>query len=250
MKIDDDLILLDGMPIAYIKSLKALIIADMHLGYEGVMAKKGILLPKMNLKSIKDMLSKAIRDTGATNLIVDGDIKNEFSTVDQEEFNELFDFIGFIRSNNVNLTLIKGNHDNFVERYRDSFGIKVFSQATKMGKYLFFHGEELPLAEKGAKMYIMGHEHPAIGFYNTGGTKEKIPCFLYGRWRKGRLLVLPAINYFAGGTDVNLQPKEKLLSPVFKSVDLNKMHAIAVGHGSTIDFGPVSKLRKLAHSEI
>ena len=243
MMLTNDVELLDGLPIAYIKSINALVVADLHLGYEGVMAKKGTLLPKVNLKKITEMITDAVKRTGAATIIVDGDIKNEFSTVDEEEFNELFDFINFAKERKVSLILIKGNHDNFVERYKEPFKLTVARQELKIGKYLFFHGEELPNELKGTEMLVMGHEHPSIGVYNAIGTKEKIRCFLYGAYKGVPLLVLPAMNYYAAGTDINLQPKSSLLSPMFKHVDVNKMKAIAVGYGSTLDFGTIAKLR-------
>ena len=245
MRLTSDIELLDGLPIIHIKSLGALVCADMHLGYEGVMAKKGALLPKVNLKSITEMLAAAVEKTKAKQIIVDGDIKNEFSTVDQEEFNELYDLIQFAKGKRVQLVLIKGNHDNFVERYKEPFKLVVHRQEAKIGKYLFFHGEELPVETKGVEMMIMGHEHPSIGIYSAVGTKEKVRCFLLGSYRRIPLLVLPAINYYAAGTDVNIEPKRSLLSPIFKLADIDKMRAIAVGYGSTIDFGSVGKLRKL-----
>ncbi len=245
MMLTKDLELLDGLPIIHIRSLGALVCADMHLGYEGIMAKKGALLPKVNLKSIIGMLSAALEKTRARQVIVDGDIKNEFSTVDQEEFNELYEFIQFAKERKVQLVLIKGNHDNFVERYKEPFKLVVHRQEAKIGRYLFFHGEELPNAKKGIDMMIMGHEHPSIGIFNAVGTKEKVRCFLYGSYRRIPLLVLPAINYYAAGTDVNIEPGHLLLSPVFEQVDVDRMKAIAIGYGSTIDFGSVGKLRRL-----
>jgi putative SbcD/Mre11-related phosphoesterase len=245
MMLDEDIELLDGLPIAYIKSLKSLVVADLHLGYEGVMAKRGMLLPKINYRKITDMLEEALAKTMATNIIVDGDIKNEFSTVDQEEFNELFDFINFAREKKAKLILIKGNHDNFVERYREPFKLTVASQELKINDYFFFHGEELPTGFRKSKMLFMGHEHPALGVLNAAGLKEKVKCFLLGRYNGVPLLVLPAMNYFAAGTDVNMHPKSHLLSPVFKKADIDKMKAIAVGYGSTIDFGTVGKLRRI-----
>lgn len=245
MMLTKDVQLLDGLPIAYIKSLDAIVAADLHLGYEGVMARKGALLPKLNLNKIMEMVGRALEITKAKRLIVDGDIKNEFSTVDQEEFNELYDFIQFAKSKTFELILIKGNHDNFVERYKEPFKLVVHRQEAKMERYLFFHGEELPNNISGVKMLIMGHEHPAIGVYNAVGTKEKLGCFLYGSYKRVSLLVLPAANYYAAGTDINLQPKSHLLSPVFKHIDVDKVKAIAVGYGSTIDFGTIGELRKL-----
>ncbi len=244
MKLTDDVELLDGMPVIFIKSMGAIVIADPHLGYEGVMAKRGVFIPKVNLKAMCKTLDTALGMTKAKTIIVDGDIKNEFSTVDEEEFNELYDFINFLKEKKVETVLIKGNHDNFVERYMDPFGLKVYRQEALINGYLFFHGEEMPQnLGKGTKMLIMGHEHPAIAIYNKAGKREKLRCFLYGTFKRKKLLVLPAINYFASGTDINSTPEGELLAPVFKLVDVGKMRAIAIGYGATIEFGTISELR-------
>ncbi|MGC8572240.1 MAG: metallophosphoesterase [Candidatus Micrarchaeia archaeon] len=244
MKLTKDIELIDGLPVLYIKSINALVISDMHLGYEGVIAKHtGTVLPKMNLKYIKDIINEALTKKHATQLIVDGDIKNEFSKIDEEEFNELLDFVKFIKEKKLLLVLIKGNHDNFVDKYKDTFKLGIFSQEARINDYLFFHGEELPKNTEGIKMLIMGHEHPTIGIRTVGNKIERIKAFLYGKYFNIPILVIPAISYFAGGSDINLKPKSELLSPVFKHIDLDSMHAIAVGYGSTIDFGKLKDLR-------
>ena len=245
VRLNDDVELLDGLPVVFIKSLNAIVVADLHLGYEGVMAKRGLFLPKVNLKRIFEVLKKAINRTQAGTVIVNGDIKNEFSTVDEEEFNELYDFINFARGIGVSLILIKGNHDNFVERYKEPFGLSVHRQEAVLGGYLFFHGEEMPGGlPADVRMLVMGHEHPAIGVFNKAGKKEKLRCFLYGTYEGKSLLVLPAMNYFASGTDINMVPKGELLSPIFGHVDVDEMHAIAIGYGSTMDFGTIFMLRE------
>ncbi|MCL4379381.1 MAG: metallophosphoesterase [Candidatus Marsarchaeota archaeon] len=245
MQLNDDVELLDGLPVIFIKSIDSLVIADPHLGYEGVMAKKGVLIPKVNLKHICTILDRAIKATKAKTLIVDGDIKNEFSTVDEEEFNELYDFINFAKERQVSLVLIKGNHDNFVERYRDAFKLQIYGQEADIGGYLFFHGEELPIGmNDGTKMLVMGHEHPAISIFNEVGKREKLRCFLYGKFKGKDILVLPAINYFASGTDINAVPEDELLAPIFERLPVGEMRAIAIGYGSTIDFGTISELKR------
>lgn len=238
-----DFELVDGLPVAYIKSIRTIAVADLHLGYEGVMAKKSTLLPKANLKSILKTLDDALTHTGASSILVDGDIKNEFSKVDQEEFNEMYDLVNFAKERGVKLILVKGNHDNFVERYKDPFKLTVARQEIKIGGYLFFHGEELPRDVRGSRMLVMGHEHPAIGMRRSVGARERLRCFLYGKYEGVPLVVLPAMNYFAAGTEINNQPVSELLSPVFRHVDVDSMHAIALGYGETIDFGAISELR-------
>jgi putative SbcD/Mre11-related phosphoesterase len=244
MKLNDDIELIDGLPVIFIRSLNAIAVADLHLGYEGVMAKRGMFLPKVNLRKIVDVLAKSLNKTQAKTIIVDGDIKNEFSRVDEEEFNELLDFIKFTKDSGVGLILIKGNHDNFVDRYRDPFSLKIYGNEAKMGRYIFFHGDELPgVVPEDVDMLVMGHEHPAIGIFNRAGKKEKLRCFLYGEYEGKKLLVLPAMNYFASGSDINIIEKKDLLSPIFKYVNVDEMQAIPVGYGSTINFGKIRALR-------
>ena len=244
MMLTKDIELLDGIPVAYIKSIDALVIADMHLGYEGVMAKTtGAAIPKMNLKYIKDTISSALKKHNAKQLIIDGDIKNEFSKVDEEEFNELYDFINFAKDSKLSLVLIKGNHDNFVDKYKEPFKLTIYKQEAKIGDYLFFHGEELPKMIEKTKMLIMGHEHPGIGIETLTGSIERVKCFLFGKYFNIPILVLPAISYFAGSSDINMKPTSELMSPVFKSINVDSMHAIAVGYGATIDFGKLKDLR-------
>lgn len=246
MKLTNDVELIDGLPIAYIKSMNALVMSDLHLGYESHMAKQGVFVPKVNLKRIIELIGKALKGAEADKIIVVGDIKNEFSSVDVEEFNELYEIIKFTKQNGISLILIKGNHDNFVERYREPFKLKVYHQEANISDYFFFHGEELPKTiTKDTKMLIMGHEHPAISITEAIGKVEKVRCFLFGKYHSIDFLVLPATNYFASGTAVNYEPKEELLAPIFKHVDIDEMKAIAVGYGSTLDFGKISKLRSV-----
>lgn len=247
MMLENDVELVDGLPIAYLKDIKALVLSDLHLGYEAAMAKRGMLAPRMNLGEILKMLSSAMTGRDVESIIVDGDIKNDFSDVDESEFNELLELAQFAKQRGKKLVLIKGNHDNFVDRYKKPFGFVVHAQEARIGRYLFFHGEELPGdGAKESEFLIMGHEHPAIGIYNEAGSQERLKCFLYGNYKGKRLLVLPAANYFSQGTAVNIEPKSSLLAPIFKKAEINRMHAVALGYGSTIDFGAVGKLREAA----
>ena len=91
MILEENIELIDGKPLVYLKDLKALVLSDLHLGYEGMMSKEGVLIPPVNLKRIIEMVSEAMTGRDVKSLIIDGDIKNEFSTVEQAEFNELYE---------------------------------------------------------------------------------------------------------------------------------------------------------------
>lgn len=244
MLLTKDVELIEGLPAAHIRSIDSVVISDLHLGYEGVMAKRGTLIPKVNLRKILEALSSAFESTGARNLVINGDIKNEFSGVGVEEFDELYDLMQFTKKLGVRTTLIKGNHDNFVDRYREPFNLSIHSEHALIGSYFFFHGDRLPKKVPRCRMMLMGHEHPALSLYGTAGNRERLRCFVYGKYGRTPLLVLPAMGYFSTGNDVN-STGQRIFSPIFKKTDMAKMHAIVCGYGSTIDFGEIGKLRAL-----
>jgi len=248
MEVEKGVDAVEGLPVLYVKRLSALVCSDLHLGYEGVMADRGIFLPKVNLKSIKSIIKNAVDVSQAENIIIDGDIKNEFSTVHNEELNEFAELVGFLTGELElkKIIMIKGNHDNFINRIVNSKKIEIHEQEAAMDDVLFFHGEELPRATESTRLMVMGHVHPAITLYDDINVKEKLRCFLHGKTRDGRrLIVLPAISYFAEGVSVNLESVSKV-SPVFKSyADINKMDALCVGEGETLSFGSVGNLKKI-----
>ena len=245
MKLPDGLEIIEGLPILYIKSLSAIVCTDLHLGYEGVMADKGHFLPKANLNNIKKKIAEAVSTTGASRIIVDGDIKNEFSKVHIEEFNEFHGFVEYMRKTLriKDIILIKGNHDNFIDQYKRPLGVKVFSQEALMDDFLFFHGEELPKSKEG-KVLVMGHIHPAITLFNSVGVREKLKCFLYGKMKDGRkIMIVPAMNYFSEGVGVNME-NLSAMAPVFRNMlDINKMEAYCIGEGETLNFGKIEDLK-------
>ncbi len=243
MKLTRDIALLDGMPVAHIRSLGLLVVADLHLGYEGAMANSGAFLPKVNLSRIMKTLESALRQTRAKRVMVVGDIKNTFSDVITDEFNELYDLVEFAKRCGVELALVKSKHDNFIERYAGRWELKVYRDQADIGGYLFFHGDSKPKVGTGTRALIMGHEHPVIGITGSSGKRERLRCFLYGTLGRRPLLVMPAAGYFSSGTEVNSVLRSRLLSPVLRNADVDRMHAIAVGYGSTIDFGAVGALR-------
>ncbi len=247
MKLTSDVDLIDGLPMLYIKSLSAIVCSDLHLGYEGVMASRGTFMPKANLKKVKEMVKKAVAKSHAKNVIVVGDIKNEFSDVHVEEFNEFREFVGFLRKDLKikKIVLVKGNHDNFIDRFKQAMKFDIHAQEALVGKYLFFHGEELP-KNKAGNLLVMGHVHPSIAIYSKLGIREKMRCFLYGKMSDGRkIIILPAMNYFAEGVDVNQEDLRKM-SPIFEDMlDINGMRALCIGEGEILDFGKVGELKKL-----
>jgi len=251
MEINKDVMFFKDCYSIYIKSLNAIVLSDLHLGYEGVAAKNGVFLPKLNFKHIIEQIEIMKNNIGkenVKNIIVVGDIKNEFDEVDDAEIDELFSFVSFLRNElfgkDVEIVLIKGNHDNYVDGYAKELKLKIYRQEMLKDGYLFFHGEEMPNPEyiKLANFLITGHEHPAIAIYTQIGEKVKIKCFLYGKYKNKDVLVLPAICYYASGSEINLIPKEELLSPFLRVIDIDEMIPISV-EGDILVFPKIKNLR-------
>ncbi len=236
-----DVELIEGKPIAYIRSIKAFVLSDIHLGYEAHSARNGVLVPKVNLAYMKKMLKDAKAGREVHMLIITGDIKNDFSSVETEELNEIMELVEFAALEGLKVILIKGNHDNFIDRYKESLRIEICSESKEIDGYVFFHGDSVPKIKGRPKMLVMGHEHPSISIISPAGRKESVKCFLSGKYKGTRLLVMPAASYFAGNSSVI--HAEKMMSQIFRVVDVESMHAIAFGYGATMDFGTVKTLR-------
>jgi putative SbcD/Mre11-related phosphoesterase len=246
MIINKDIKIIEGLPIIYIKSLSAIVCSDLHLGYEGILADSGTFLPKRNLSHILKLLTIAKEKTKATTLIITGDIKNDFSKVHNEELNEYLELINYVKLKLKieNIQIIKGNHDNFIDSINKNH-IKIYSKEAKLGEFTFIHGSELPLTNS-FSFIIMGHVHPSLFLISETGKKEKLKCFLYGKNNKNqKILVIPAMSYFAEGLSVNLERVDKM-APIFKEIfNIDKLEALCIGEDETLDFGNIGDLKKL-----
>jgi putative SbcD/Mre11-related phosphoesterase len=248
LKLNKDIEIIQDLPLIYIKKLSAVACSDLHLGYESFMASEGAFIPKKNLKSIKEAFSKAASKRDFTKVIITGDIKNDFSKLNDDEFNEFRELVAYLR-NNLHIKeifLIKGNHDNFIDRVASFNGVKIIKNELLLEDYLFVHGD-LPYTANIFSYLIMGHIHPSIAVYNDLGVKEKFHCFLRGfTYDHKYIIVLPSMNVFSPGIDVNIETSTNFSQIIAKKADINSMDAICIGDKEVLNFGKVGQLRKLA----
>ena len=250
MIIGKDMEAIDGLPIIYLGSIKALAISDLHLGFEGGMAKAGVAIPKANLKSITAAFESALRGRKVERVMIVGDVKNDFSSVNAEELRELREIVGMLSARGVSLEMVRGNHDNFIERHSNALGMRVYPKQALVGGYLFAHGDERLLKADGeVKVIIIGHEHPTISIRSRAGTAERLRCFLNGQCKyfgkPAQLVVLPAAGYFETGSDINNRGRSRIMSPILKTSNVDEMEAIAIGDGATLNFGRIKYLRDI-----
>lgn len=212
---------------------KALVINDLHLGYEEALHRKGILVPRFQLEQIIAKLKIILQKTKPTKVIINGDLKHEFGKVLRQEWKEVLDFLDFVLVNVEEVIIIKGNHDSIIKPIADKRRVAVVNEY-KLGNVLIVHGDELVKTE--AKTIIIGHEHPAVTI-REGSKWEKCKCFLKGKWEGKELIAVPSFNPLLEGTDVL---KEELLSPFFGNI--KNFEVYVVGETGTFYFGKVRGL--------
>ncbi len=82
--------IIEPYPAIYITSLDTIVISDLHLGYEGVMAEyHGLFIPRTQFKKELNALEKMNEIKKASTIVLTGDIKHEFSETTYIEFKEV-----------------------------------------------------------------------------------------------------------------------------------------------------------------
>lgn len=221
----------------WLKKEKILIINDLHLGYEEVLHRKGILVPKFQIKEILSQFQSLLKKVKPKLVLINGDLKHEFGRVLNQEWKDVLSLFDFLlnQKNNLKIIIIKGNHDPIIAPIAEKRGIKIVKDYLvhnpRCGDLLIAHGDEL--VETDAPRIIIGHEHPAITV-REGSKREKYKCFLKGNWCGKELLVMPSFNPLLEGTDVL---KEKSLSPFLR--DIQNFSVFITSKGEVFDFGKV-----------
>ncbi|MDP3734795.1 MAG: metallophosphoesterase [Nanoarchaeota archaeon] len=216
---------------------KALIINDLHLGYEEALHRKGVLVPKFQIQEIIALMEKILRSVKPKTIIINGDLKHEFGTILHQEWKEILQFLDFCAARCAEIVIIKGNHDPIITAITTKRNIKVVTEY-KTGDVLIIHGDKLVKTK--AKTIIIGHEHPAITLQYQS-KREKFKCFLHGKWQGKELIAVPSFKPLLEGTDIL---KEQVLSPFLTNLS---SYTVYITHqGNVFPFGTVKEIQKLS----
>jgi len=247
MKLSSDLEIISPHRAIYIESIDTTVISDLHLGFEGIAAQQGIFIPKVQYGKVVEELREVMKKRKSSTVIVNGDVKHEFSETSYTEFVEVGRFYDFLRESYERVIQIKGNHDNYIIYVTKKHSIELYDSLA-FGDYFFVHGHKpIELEEVRPRNVIVSHEHPAVALFDDVGGKDKVSCFLYGEVEDKEVTVLPAFSYFAEGSEVNVIPQEEFLSPLLRDAALSKLRVIAVSReAGVLEFGNLKKLRRVS----
>ncbi|MGC8644884.1 MAG: metallophosphoesterase [Thermoplasmata archaeon] len=218
---------------AYLEDISAVVVSDVHLGYEDVLAMNGIFIPRVQSDLIYGTVDEIIEKYEPEEFIIDGDLKHEFSRNTPQEWRDVLELLQRISKRSTPI-VVKGNHDNYVANIASKLNVGVYD-IYREGRYTFHHGHKSFTWDG---LAVIGNEHPAVGLRDSVDSVIKLPCFLY--FKKEGLIVLPALSIYAGGSDIL---KNEISSPVLKKVkmDEGRVYALWDAYG-TIDLGRVGDL--------
>ncbi|NPA75304.1 MAG: metallophosphoesterase [Euryarchaeota archaeon] len=182
----------------HIADLNAVVVADLHIGYEEELRREGVELGDSTLKMI-NALETLLQITGANKLIILGDVKHSIGPCRK---------IKEIERLPAEIHVVKGNHDGGIEELLDAHVYP--ATGFTMGKFGFIHGHSWPSEEVMRSRYVfMGHLHPEIELTDSNGKVHRYPCFLRGSLTeegemkyhaRPAIFVLPAFNPLVGSS--------------------------------------------------
>jgi hypothetical protein len=248
-KLFETIEIIEPYPAVYIESLDLIVIADLHLGYESVATEEGMFIPKIQYKKIIADIDQICSKRKVKRILINGDVKHEFSETSYHEYKEVKSFFDFMIDRFKEIIVVKGNHDTFITRITRRYDTEVYDTYNEKS-FCFVHGhKDMNIGKVKEKYIILGHEHPSLGLYSDMGVKEKVKCFLFGEIGDKCILVLPAFSYFAQGSDINLIEKKDLLSPILQNIDIDSLKAIGIVEGEKcLSFPEIKLLRGIYDS--
>ena len=199
------------------------VIADLHIGMETKLKRKGFHL----VSRTDDMISALMScPEECRRLVVLGDVKDTVPGRSRQEYLEIPVFFEMLMKRFDRIDIVRGNHDTDLEEFIP-FGIRIRqASGMVMGDVGLVHGHTWPSEEvMRCGTLIMAHEHPAVMFRDGVGRHMTEPCWVRGRIISGggryaehpeRFIIVPAFNRLLGGSPVNVTGGD-FLSPVINS---------------------------------
>jgi putative SbcD/Mre11-related phosphoesterase len=222
---------------------KALVVADLHIGWEMALSDQGIHIPSQTGRFLERILG-LIRAHSPSHLILLGDVKHTIAKAEMAEWRDVPEFFEALKRSVPEITLILGNHDGGIDPLLPS-GIRI-SEASGMrlwGKYGLLHGHAWPSPELlECDLLVMGHMHPTVALSDPLGFRIVQQVWVRGRCDRGRLmeqisrhgmdggraggsldcLIMPSFNDFLGGQSINRASlaEREYIGPILRSRSL------------------------------
>ncbi|MBE9182829.1 ligase-associated DNA damage response endonuclease PdeM [Oculatella sp. LEGE 06141] len=178
----------------FIKELNMLLVADIHLGKAETFQAAGIPIANAVNQATLHRLQTLCSTVQPQQLMILGDLfHSRLALVSEvlEPWNQ------FLRTSNVAVQLIVGNHDRPLVKASGNHSISCSTTPIQLGNIRFSHEPEPPTSS----LNICGHVHPCVRL-RTKLDDLRLPCFFHDR--QLNQLTLPSFGDFTGGYEVRL----------------------------------------------
>jgi len=168
---------------------RALVIADLHIGWEVTLSQQGIHVPSQTGKMLK-RLKMILAESKSTRLIMLGDVKHSVTGAELEEWRDVPEFFEELLKIVPSVQVIVGNHDGNLEPLTPSKVELLPSTGLILWKtYGLAHGHAWPLPEMlGCETLILGHLHPAVTLRDALGYRLTKPAWVMAECDGKKLL--------------------------------------------------------------
>ncbi|MBC2845279.1 ligase-associated DNA damage response endonuclease PdeM [Winogradskyella flava] len=183
--IKNEVLTLTNQRAIYWDSQKALILSDVHIGKTAHFRRHGIPMPDDILQKDLERLQQLVTHFKAEQLLIVGDLFHAEFNIDMSTFKNWHS-----QFEDLQLVLIRGNHDSLSKRLMDDFNIRV-ETALVSEPFIFIHEHSAKYPET---FTISGHTHPGVLIKGKGKQKLKLPCYQVA----SNQLILPAFSLFTG----------------------------------------------------
>ncbi len=234
---------------------KNLVLADLHLGIEFELRRKGIMVG-IQWSKVAEEVNGLLKQTRATGLIILGDAKHDVHGFEAREKIMMEDFFAALDCKQK-VVVTKGNHDGGLGQLTEITVTPPEGFVKKIGgkKYGFVHGHARPAPELfQADFLLTAHSHPVIEFRDPLGFRWTEPAWIMGETKTNKELgsrsgqktiIFPAFSKMAGGLAMNAIRETEYLGPLLRNkvIDVENAEAVLV---SGVRLGKIKSLKKTA----
>ncbi len=185
----------------YWKDQKALIIADVHLGKTGHFRKAGIAIPTELAQKDLEVLSDLIQEHQPKTIIFLGDLFHSDKNSDWNWF-----ALWREKHAEVNMILIKGNHDIIEEKNFTNLNIQILEEMLMQPFRMAHHPLKKQETQNQEAYTLCGHIHPGVYLRGKGRDAVTLSCFSFGSHQA----ILPSFGKFTGRVAIQHQETDRV----------------------------------------
>lgn len=195
-------VVLRGDRTVYWPSRNWLFLADLHVGKTESLRRDGVALPDGVLAADLARLTRAVRATGASRVLVLGDLVHDAHGLTPDVVERVAAWRATLAAD---VALVPGNHDRRVAVLPPAWRLQVLEERVREGPFTFVHDRASGPQQRERDGFTWhGHLHPVVAL--RGATDSlRLPAFVAGRSHG----IVPAFSSLTSGATVERAPGER-----------------------------------------